>query len=49
VYKTADLANSIRLENSELPFPQLPTNDEGNTYGDDNPTVSSLDELDELV
>lgn len=49
VYRTADLANSIRLEDSELPFPQLPTNDEGNTYGDDKPTVSSLDEIDEMV
>jgi uncharacterized membrane-anchored protein YjiN (DUF445 family) len=45
VYKTADLARSIELTNGELPFAQLPTNDEGNVYPNEKPKVDSLDEL----
>jgi hypothetical protein len=49
IYRTGKLARSMGWTDDQLPFPRLPTNEEGNTYGDDNPTISSLDELDELV
>lgn len=49
IYRTGKLARSMGWTDDQLPFPRLPTNDEGNTYGDDKQTISSLDELDELV
>jgi hypothetical protein len=46
VYKNADLARGVTLTNGNMSFPQLPTNHEGNTHGDDIPHYADVkDEL----
>lgn len=46
IYKYARLTKGINIPDGHMTFPQLPTNHEGNTHGDDIPHYSDVkDEL----